>query len=149
LIGGASNKSAPAPQGSRPAQGVRPAGKRRARRQSRSRQSFVIWSSLSIAATVIAAATLVSAIFGSASAPNRSAETVSKPVDRYGTITLNPGSSHCEQKVFDNDAGSFVEIRKSCADDVDARLRDTKAPLGTMQTLNAISKSFKSDSAKQ
>jgi len=149
LIGGANNTTEPLPHSSRPAQIVRQAGKHRAHRRGRWRQSVVVWSSLAIAASVIAAATWVSGIFSNTSPPARSTEMVQGQVNRYGTITVNPGSRNCEQKVFDNDAGSFVETHRSCTGDGDARSQDAKVPLGTVHTMNAISKSFKNDSGKQ
>jgi hypothetical protein len=61
---------------------------------------------------------------------------------RTGTIVLQTDRNQCESMTFDNDSGRTIENLKPCANNVVRDTRGNPVPLGTLHTLDAISKSF-------
>jgi hypothetical protein len=59
------------------------------------------------------------------------------------TIVLNPGTSGCQQKSFNNQTGQISDQISPCHGDVVLDEKGMPIPTGTVHTLNSISKSFR------
>ena len=69
-------------------------------------------------------------------------ESRSEP-NSVGTIVLHSGSSGCQEKSFNNQTGQISDRSSQCPSDVVLDARGMPVPIGTLHTLNSISKSFK------
>jgi len=64
------------------------------------------------------------------------------PTNATGTIVLHPGVG-CQSKVFDNRTGQIFDTTAPCPTETPRDAKGVPVPLGTVKTINSISKSFK------
>jgi hypothetical protein len=62
--------------------------------------------------------------------------------NRYGTIVQYHDGQRCEHQMFDNSTGHFSEKTPSCEGYQPVDANGVPMPKGTMNVMNAISKSF-------
>ena len=63
---------------------------------------------------------------------------------RTANIVLNEGTKDCQLKSFDNTTGRISDAHKPCPDETTSDIGRNPAPQGTLHTMDAISKSFRS-----
>jgi len=62
--------------------------------------------------------------------------------DGTGTIILHPGTG-CQSRIFDNRTGQIFEADGPCLTATPRDVNGVPVPMGTVKTINSISKSFK------
>ena len=60
-----------------------------------------------------------------------------------GTIIVHSAANGCQHRSFDNQTGLMSDATTRCQEDVTLDAKGVPIPMGTVHTLNAISKSFK------
>jgi hypothetical protein len=60
-----------------------------------------------------------------------------------GNIVLHPGTTGCQSMTFNNQTGQVSGAPTSCRDGIVLDANGVPIPMGTVHTLNSISKSFK------
>jgi hypothetical protein len=60
-----------------------------------------------------------------------------------GTITLHPDGKGCQSKTFDNRTGQISEVSGPCQNETPLDAEGVPIPMGTVHTMNSISKSFR------
>ena len=65
-------------------------------------------------------------------------------VNATGAIVLHPGAG-CRNRIFDNRTGQISETDDPCPTETPRDAKGVPIPLGTMKTINSISKSFTKD----
>jgi hypothetical protein len=60
-----------------------------------------------------------------------------------GTIIVHSAANGCQHRRFDNQTGLMSDATTQCQPDVTLDAKGVPIPMGTVHTLNAISKSFK------
>jgi hypothetical protein len=63
---------------------------------------------------------------------------------RIAMIVFNEGSADCKLKFFDNKTGGIADANAPCPEEVKTDWAGDATPKGTLHTIRAISKSFKS-----
>jgi hypothetical protein len=63
--------------------------------------------------------------------------------DRTASIVLNQGSKNCRHKLFDNQTGRFTDATTPCPPEIPLDAKGHPVPMGTVHTMNEISKSFR------
>jgi len=75
------------------------------------------------------------------SSPNQPAA-VNAELERIGKIVVQDGLNDCKQKKFDNQSGRISDDASPCDDRIVLDAHGVPVPVGTIQRLDAISKSF-------
>ena len=60
-----------------------------------------------------------------------------------GTIVLHPAGKGCQTKTFDNRTGQISDASGPCPNDTPLDAKGAPIPMGTVHTMNSISKSFR------
>ena len=84
----------------------------------------------------------VSALLGTAPSQVANSSASGAVAIPTGTIVLHPGGRRCESKTFNNRTGQISESSASCPNETRLDAKGIPIPLGTVNTMNSISKSF-------
>ena len=71
----------------------------------------------------------------------RKASTFSQ--DSTASIILNQNSKNCRHRLFDNQTGRFTDATTPCPPEIPLDAKGHPVPMGTVHTMNEISKSFR------
>jgi len=113
----------------------------RATRKNRSLRTTV--SAVFFVAASIGTVAAISAVLRIApSSPVADNSIPAGPTNATGTIVLHPGAG-CQSKIFDNRTGQIFETTAPCPTESPRDAKGVPVPLGTVKTINSISKSFK------
>jgi hypothetical protein len=124
-------------------QGRKPASALDARtKRKRRRLVLMCFGVFSVAASIAGVAALATG-FRTTSSPTGEMATARADIQSVGTIVLPSGANGCQHKMFDNRTGQISESGIPCQNAVAVDANGVPIPLGTVHTLNAISKSFK------
>jgi hypothetical protein len=124
-------------------QGRKPASALEARtKRKRRRLVLMCFGVFSVAASIAGVAALATG-FRTTSSPTAEMATSGADIQGVGTIVLPSGANGCQHKTFDNRTGQISESGIPCQSAVAVDANGVPIPLGTVHTLNAISKSFK------
>jgi hypothetical protein len=124
-------------------QGRKPASALEARtKRKRRRLVLMCFGVFSVAASIAGVAALTAG-FRTTSSPTGEMATSRADIQSVGTIVLPSGANGCQHRMFDNRTGQISESGIPCQDSVAVDANGVPIPLGTVHTLNAISKSFK------
>jgi hypothetical protein len=125
------------------AQGAKPAHMRKAGAgQKRRRLAKMSLGVFAVGALIVAVAVFA---IGFSTAPALVTENAASHADpnSVATIVLHSSASGCQQRSFNNQTGQISDQTSSCQNDVVLDAKGMPMPIGTIHTLNSISKSFK------
>jgi hypothetical protein len=111
-----------------------------AKRKSRSHVRMCI-GVFSVAA-LIGVTAILAIEFESAPSPVVHSPSLAAPIS-VGTIIVHSAANGCQHRSFDNQTGLMSDATTRCQEDVTLDAKGVPIPMGTVHTLNAISKSFK------
>jgi hypothetical protein len=94
-------------------------------------------------AALIGVAAILSMEFESAPSPVVQNSPTPTAPNTVGTITVHSAANGCQHRRFDNQTGLMSDTTTPCQQDVPLDAKGVPIPMGTVHTLNAISKSFK------
>jgi hypothetical protein len=124
-------------------QGRKPASALEARtKRKRRRLALMCFGVFSVAASIAGVAALATG-FRTTSSPTAEMATSGADIQSVGTIVLPSGPNGCQHRTFDNRTGQISQSGSPCQSAVAVDANGVPIPLGTVHTLNAISKSFK------
>jgi hypothetical protein len=111
--------------------------------QKRGRLAKMCFGVMSVG-TLIAVVAMFAMLFNMP--PSSNAENAASGAEpgSVATIILHSGTRGCQQRSFDNQTGQISELSSPCHNnDVVLDAKGLPIPMGTVHTLNSISKSFK------
>jgi hypothetical protein len=124
--------------------GVRPPASRRATGAKRKhRRHIVMYFGVFAVAVSIAAVVAISIEIGVAPSKVVENSASSAETNSVGNIVLHPGTTGCQSMTFNNQTGQVSEAPTPCRDGIVLDAKGVPIPMGTVHTLNSISKSFK------
>lgn len=124
-------------------QGRKPASALEARTERKRRRLVLMcFGVFSVAASIAGVAALTAGFRATSSSTGQTA-TSRADIQSVGTIDLPSGANGCQHRMFDNRTGQISESGIPCQNAVAVDANGVPIPLGTVHTLNAISKSFK------
>ena len=110
--------------------------------RKRRRLVLMCFGVFSVAASIAGVAALTAG-FRTTSSPVGEMARSGADIQSVGTIVLPSGANGCQHRTFDNRTGQISQSASPCQSAVAVDANGVPIPLGTVHTLNAISKSFK------
>ena len=124
-------------------QSVKPTLKHRTGTNGKRWRPIWMWLGVGVAAVSIAGAAGLALEFPLSPSPKFENSVAAGEMKSVGSIVLHPGEKDCQHRLFDNRTGQFAEAQTSCPNGTMFDAKGMPIPLGTVHTLNSISKSFK------